>query len=1481
MRMPGLNEGARRRLDLTSSREVRGVEVVRGRVGYGFTLAGQGPCLLSGILEGSPADQVGLKRGDRIVSVNGTDVAMASHEAVVQLIGTCKGPLRLVVLVGPGPVVSPSSGDQKLGICRTEGKGVDFRAVSDHSGGSLCHFFSATPAKLRPVSEPDMSHWTRLVPETQIGVLSAEEMSEVAGKVSVFSEQIDLNPDWTALNTAMVVGYLGSTELILALSSLGSEENCLRVIRGCIKQMGTEQETHTLVMMRTMLDCVRLCDDAGAVLAAFPAENLVLGVVCAEDRRFFCLVTTAHTPEGPAGRTGPLRSSCHVFFIDPDLCLHGDHLDIAGRFGFDCTPDPDTQGCLEFPPSPPSVLQFVSVLYCDMGEDVERLRTRLDRESAHHLQRSACGKGSAGSNGDSGIGNSTPPEERADRDFPVARGNDPGGHLPSCPWEDYPPAEGELARSAPPQNGRLNLNGHPNPGSTHSLSESLPGPALLAGPSGGPPPRLEFQFKPPPPPYQLSKSQNLTGGGPFRSSQRWFSMSVKQRWPRGRHGEPEGHATSATHSWSGPSPVGSTNALPPPMGQIPVERYQATEAMAMMSLPQREEWAGRHWRADSGELLNGQPSKDVNTKGSKFWGMGAGRSSGRRFSGRRSFRHSKRLSVARSLDDLESAASSEADYGGGVQLQGCCSQSSLNSTGSLAGSSSQRRLSDRRVASWAACFERLLQDPIGVRYFSEFLKKEFSEENILFWQACEYFSHVPATDKKQLSQRAGEIYNSFLSTKATTPVNIDSQAQLADDVLTSPCPNMFKAQQLQIFNLMKFDSYSRFLKSGLYQECMLAEVEGRPLPDPYQIPCSPAPSKHSGSSGHSSLSTPKKEARKQRSGKSLNEEHGEEHDEHKKRGIFSSWSRNRSFGKGPKKKDIGEINLDFSGSNGRRASQGSVSSGASMELATSCSAGKTEGDHRHSAWERGREGPAKQCNMMLPDGSCASVTLRPGATIRELLRDLCQSVCINMAAVDLFLVGGEKPLVLDQDCMTLSARDLRMEKRTLFRLDLVPINRSVGLKAKPTKPVTEVLRPVVAKYGLHLNDLVAKISGRTEPLDLGAPISSLDGLRVVLERAETAASGKDSKSKSASLKGHPASLTSRSPSATGDDRSSGKASGPDPSLPTEKRKPKKINIDEAEEFFELLSRAQSSRKNDQRGLLNKEDLELPDFLRLTPSSTATLDAACSTPTSVSQGPGAGREKTAGSAPGRAHPLSASLRSESLDSSLGSANGHSYSAAGRRALLPPPRHTAPLFGSALSPIPRPSEARGPGLRTLEEDSPADLTLVGEGDITSPNCTLLPPSPTLLPHEGSLPKANFTPPPPCAHPSQDGCGNGQSSSERRKRASASDHSHKRAPCLGALGSQPAVQELMDMEGVCLEEGDKVGEVTIIQGEDSELSLSFQGYVSELRQCQSRMKTSLAPGNTHDQSDESKGSKTNAHDQSDESKDSKTDTYKATMV
>ncbi|KAG7461860.1 hypothetical protein MATL_G00195650 [Megalops atlanticus] len=795
-----------------------------------------------------------------------------------------------------------------------------------------------------------------------------------------------------------------------------------------------------------------------------------------------------------------------------------------------------------------------------------------------------------------------------------------------------------------------------------------------------------------------------------------------------------------------------------------------------------------------------------------------------------------------------SAAVSDGELNS-VDLKGCGSNSSLHSNASLPSVQSHRRHTERRVASWAVCFERLLQDPVGVRYFSEFLKKEFSEENILFWQACEFFSHVPENDKKQLSQRAREIYNSFLSSKATTPVNIDSQAQLADDILNAPRPDMFKEQQLQIFNLMKFDSYSRFLKSSLYQECILAEVEGRPLPDPYQIPSSPASSKHSVNSDRSNLSTPKKEGKKAKPGKSQNDDCRDEHVD-KKKGIFFSWSRNRSFGKGPKKRDITDFNYDFSGSNGRRESQGSLSSGASVELATS--GGKNEGDPRNAASALEKEKSQRHCNINLPDGTCCPVPIRPGVSIRELLLGLCEKLCINLAAVDLFLVGGEKPLVLDQDCITLTSRDLRLEKRTLFRLDLVPINRSVGLKAKPTKPVTEVLRPVVAKYGLQLSHLVAKISGEKEPLDLGLPISSLDGLRVVLDVADHT-SGKE-KQKVVSSKSHAPPLNARSHSTTGDGKPSGKscsekARGENGQAArdtrhfrkeesvdkVEKRKQKKINIDEAEEFFELISKAQSNRANDQRGLLNKSDLVLPDFLRLAP------EPSCSTPTSHKPGPRRGRENGAGGA--HRHALNASHHSQSLDSSLDCSAKGPPAGRRRQALMPPGRHRAEPHGRApfaapLSPIPHTTdsgarpEKPGDAIQTVDDENLADLTLVGEGDITSPNSTLLPPFPIQASDQGSLPEANFTPPSPC-HDTDESCVDGRSSSGAERRARGRACAPVSPPQRASSSGPPPAGRVIDVDGVRLEDASHG---------DSDLGLSFEGYVTELRECQGRMRSGV---------------------------------------
>lgn len=76
-----------------------------------------------------------------------------------------------------------------------------------------------------------------------------------------------------------------------------------------------------------------------------------------------------------------------------------------------------------------------------------------------------------------------------------------------------------------------------------------------------------------------------------------------------------------------------------------------------------------------------------------------------------------------------------------------------------------------------------------------------------------------------------------------------------------------------------------------------------------------------------------------------------------------------------------------------------------------------------------------------------------------------------------------------------------------------------------------------------------------------------------------------------------------------------------------------------------------------------------------------------------------------------------------------------------------------------------------------------------------------------------------------------------------------------------TQPS-QEVMDVEGVLLEEG----RLEPARAEDEELSLSFQGYVAELRQCQSKMRNAKMPHGGRNQP---------------EDEDCAVDLYKATVV
>ncbi|XP_053832309.1 regulator of G-protein signaling 12 isoform X4 [Vidua macroura] len=1463
MYRPG--ETVKRRLNTHAPPRIRSVEVARGRAGYGFTLSGQAPCVLSCVMKGSPADYVGLKAGDQIFAVNEINVKKASHEDVVKLIGKCSGVLHMVIAEGISHMDSCSS-DEEVGFY--DGKGwlkpkPDSKAlginraekvVEEMQSGGIFNMIFENPAlcagnsdnsapKQRSFSvSAAMKFETGNENVSNPNLLSKEEIAKVLNDDSVFRTGLDSAEDFgldaSILNVAMIVGYLGSIELPSTTANLETES--LQAIRGCMRRLRAEQKIHSLVMMKIMHDCIQLCSDKSGVVAEYPAEKLAFSAVCPDDRRFFGLVTMQTNDDASLAQEdeGVLRTSCHVFMVDPELFHHKIHQGIARRFGLECTADPDTNGCLEFPTSSLPVLQFISVLYRDMGELIEGMRARafLDGDADAHQNNSTS------SNSDSGIGNFNQ-EEKNNRVLVVDLGTNPSKHIPSSIWEN-PVGRGQNQPSSHwngfchEQEGNIPLEVIQNDKSQNVSKHLSPSARIEV-------PLVSSRNSVPP------SKKNTAGLG----SQRWLPVHVLQEWQHGNASDQESY-TDSTDGWSSVN----CGTLPPPMSKIPADRYRVDGSFGQPQLKShKSEWSKKMFCIQNkfGPPHSIRKSKE-DKKGAKFGhSVGLSQAPPPRSSARRSFGRSKRFSITRSLDDLESATVSDGELNS-TELKDCISENSLSSNASLPSVQSCRRLRERRVASWAVSFERLLQDSVGVKYFSEFLRKEFSEENILFWQACEYFNHVPAHDKKELSYRAREIFSKFLCSKATTPVNIDSQAQLADDILNSPHPDMFKEQQLQIFNLMKFDSYTRFLKSPLYQECILAEVEGRPLPDPQRVPSSPT-SKHSVSSEKSNMSTPKKLSGKSKSGRSLNEESGEEDTEKKKRGTFFSWSRSKSLGKSQKRRENGDYPNDSFQSNGlsyRRESQGSMSSTASLDLSETS---------RLPAFVPDKDKSPKYCCVNLPDGSSSKMAVKSGFSIKEVLSGVCEKHGINIAAVDLFLVGGDKPLVLHQDSSILESRDLRLEKRTLFRLDLVPINRSVGLKAKPTKPVTEVLRPVVAKYGLNLNELVARLSGEQEPLDLGVPISNLDGQRVVLDEKEPS-KGRE-KQRGVLVKQTATVSSSRSQGSTGEGRTLGKSNSikmkgengknarevrlskrEDSIAKIGKKKSQKINLDEAEEFFELISKAQSNRADDQRGLLRKEDLVLPDFLRLPPTGP---EPSSSTPT----GP-KGLSKRVSKSDGSDGCTSPSGKQESVQNfnensvkKMGySENKHKSALA---ALHSQKTFSVP-FSPPLSPIPHAQEnnaavwkrqsreLQAEGIQMVDDENVADLTLVAEGDISSPNSTLLPPPPsTPLSDISKLTEANYPPPTPFAganrkkNDSQGTSGNCYEQTSLKAKAS---RRFNPPDVRGNPRMELPVNRIIDVDGVKLEESGPRS------CDDSEGNLSFEGYISELRSCQGRMRTGV---------------------------------------
>lgn len=105
----------------------------------------------------------------------------------------------------------------------------------------------------------------------------------------------------------------------------------------------------------------------------------------------------------------------------------------------------------------------------------------------------------------------------------------------------------------------------------------------------------------------------------------------------------------------------------------------------------------------------------------------------------------------------------------------------------------------------------------GRKVFREFLRSEFSEENMLFWLACEELKRENSPEV--VEEKARLIYEDYISILSPKEVSLDSRVrEVINRNMVDPSPNTFDEAQLQIYTLMHRDSYPRFLNSNMYRK---------------------------------------------------------------------------------------------------------------------------------------------------------------------------------------------------------------------------------------------------------------------------------------------------------------------------------------------------------------------------------------------------------------------------------------------------------------------------------------------------------------------------------------------------------------------------------------------------------------------------------------------------------------------------------------
>ncbi|KAF5304885.1 hypothetical protein FQR65_LT00769 [Abscondita terminalis] len=1086
---------------------IRTVEVMRGPSGFGFTISGQQPCILSCIVSNSPADQAGLRAGDFLISVNGMSVSKSTHDSVVNLIGNSIGPIKMTI--AENYYSDSSDEDMDLGRMVNNRKPKymhrprtrHYKHEASSSANDRLGFNSPTKKVMRIHS---------------VGNKNEENVEEVSLKGP--SALLPIEGEGDPVEYKALVGYLGTIEMPKQLVP----SSRLQTVCSCIRKLRQEKRIPTTILMTVLPTCLTLKNASNQILAIYPTSRVVyISSSIDKDLRYFGLVTSAtcdnreidnvrngqysndnwvpKTIEKPNNTEEKseveVSNSCHVFMIDPKIIEHKMHLEKAEHFKINCTPDMIMGNCLEFPKNACYIVSLVQSMY-KLQDSTNKSNGRNEDNLLPIMANSP--QPSASSNSDSGIGFRDDCGNISDRillvEFPAQQ------YLPIVPSLTSKRPSGIDASSLllekldkPIHNLNSSAGGHADlnnirckntdfkcvkninnfddkenkPNNASNVS-ALKENNKICTPKSDNCLKNEFDYyknrltvRAMPDPKRTYQNQDETcRNGDIDTGQVFTERPVDVP---GKKSFETASINSFPEDASSVENVSVHSSKSLELDNVKcIFKTPSTKLLDKKSIKRKLKMVGSYDNLMSDNYENSLLNYKLSPK---VYGLSKPNHS---------------CEELNSLDNIE-----KCGYG---SLQDLCTLLGQNSTKrGIAQSEPDVRLQRRKqsiflceengiqnskqteaVASWATSFEKLLADPIGLQTFAEFLKKEFSAENIYFWTSCERYRRLPSGPEK--GAEAHRIYKRHLCVGAPEAVNVDSQVrQFSEQSLLEASSSLFEQTQKQIFNLMKFDSYPRFLKSDLYKQCLAGQVETSIDDGLLLQPPGVTPGKLK-----KSLSNAEDRWRK----------------------SLLPWHRkNRS-----KSKDRGDIEFNSKKDDGNESANDEVNkiegndvhSSKSSLTSQESSKGLQEDISTNSAVARG-----PLCRVILSNGSTTVVKIKDNESVEQMVNHVLEKRGIAYSSFEVFTDKHSKAINIVDSSLVLAGCEVKVEQRVIFKLDL-PNRKVIAVKSKSTKILVDVLKPILNKYDYRL-DQVKVLIGPTNKVDITQPVTSIDGMRLNIQ----------------------------------------------------------------------------------------------------------------------------------------------------------------------------------------------------------------------------------------------------------------------------------------------------------------------------------------------------------------------------------------------